>query len=48
MLSPDLQLIELIRDYFLQVGKTILRYGDSFDIFKTDMDFQQSVAFSVL
>lgn len=48
MLSPDLQRIEHIRDYCLRVGKTILRYGDSFDIFKTDMDFQQSVAFSVL
>ena len=48
MLSPDLQRIEHIRDYCLRVGKMILRYGDSFDIFKADMDFQQSVAFSVL
>ena len=48
MLSPDLQRIEHIRDYCLQIGKTILRYGDSFETFKADMDFQQSVAFSVL
>jgi len=48
MLSPDLQRLEHIRDYCDRIQRSILRYGCSFEIFKTDEDFQQSVAFSVL
>lgn len=48
MLSPDLQRLEHIRNYCSRIQRSILRYGCSFETFKTDEDFQQSVAFSVL
>ena len=32
MLSPDLQRIKHIRDYCVEVERTIARYGNSFDI----------------
>lgn len=48
MKSPDLQRIEHIRDYCLEICKTIDRYGCSFDVFDRDSDYQRSVAFSIL
>lgn len=45
MLSPDLQRIERIWDYCLEVQKTVARYGQAFD---TDADYQRSIAFCIL
>ena len=47
-MSPDLQRISRIRDYCIEIGKTIQRYGNSFEIFDTDGDYQRSIAFSIL
>lgn len=48
MLSPDLQRIQHIRDYCSEIEKTISRYGNSFDIFDRDADYQRSVSFCIL
>lgn len=48
MLPPDLQRIGHIRDYCIEIRKTIDRYGDSFATFDRDADFQRSVAFCIL
>lgn len=48
MLPPDWQRLEHIRDYCVQIQSTVARYGESFEIFHADVDFQQSVAFCIL
>lgn len=48
MLPPDLQRIKHIRDYCVEIKKTIDRYGNSFEIFNTDADYQRSISFSIL
>lgn len=48
MLPPDLQRIKHIRDYCMEIQKTIARYGNSFEIFNTDADYQRSISFSIL
>lgn len=48
MLSPDLQRIKHIRDYCVEIEKTIQRYGKSFEIFDNDADYQRSISFSIL
>ena len=48
MMSPDLQRIQHIKEYCIAIGKTIERYGDSFEIYAADADFQRSVSFSIL
>lgn len=48
MMSPDLQRIQHIRDYCVEIEKTIARYGDSFEIFNQDADYQRSISFSIL
>ncbi len=48
MLPPDLQRVSHIGEYCDRIMRSIARYGCSFETFKTDEDFQQSVAFSVL
>lgn len=48
MLPPDLQRIKHIRDYCVEIQKTIDRYGNSFEIFNTDADYQRSISFSIL
>lgn len=48
MLPPDLQRIKHIRDYCVEIQKTIARYGNSFEIFNTDADYQRSISFSIL
>ena len=48
MLSPDLQRIEHIKDYCLEIAQTIARYGNSFEIFSNDLDYQKSISFSLL
>ena len=48
MQSPDLQRIAHIRDYCLEIQKTIARYGSSFEVFDGDADYQRSVAFCIL
>ena len=48
MQSPDWQRVEHIREYCEEIGKTIDRYGDSFEVFARDTDYQKSVSFSIL
>lgn len=48
MLPPDLQRIKHIRDYCVEIQKTIDRYGNSFEIFNTDADYQRSISFSIM
>ena len=48
MTSPDLQRLAHIRDYCMDVERTIKRYGDSFDTFLSDKDYQKSISFSIL
>ena len=48
MLQPDLQRIAHIRDYCVEIEKTIARYGNSFEIFDSDSDYQRSVSFCIL
>ena len=47
-MSPDLQRIQHIKAYCVAIRKTIERYGNSFEIYATDADFQRSVSFSIL
>lgn len=48
MMSPDLQRIKHIRDYCTAIAQTIERYGNSFEIYAKDADYQRSVSFSIL
>jgi uncharacterized protein with HEPN domain len=48
MLPPDAQRLEHIRDYCEEIERTILRYGNSIEIFNTDADYQRSISFSIL
>lgn len=48
MLPPDAQRLEHIRDYCIEIEKTIGRYGNSFEIFDKDADYQRSVSFCIL
>lgn len=45
MLQPDRQRLEHIRDYCIEIKKTIARYGESFKVFDSDADYQRSVSF---
>lgn len=47
MLPPDAQRSAHIRDYCLEIRKTIERYGESFEIFDSDPDYQRSVSFCI-
>lgn len=47
-MSPDLQRILRIKEYCEEIQKTVTRYGNNFDTFDMDQDFQRSVAFSIL
>lgn len=48
MLPPDLQRIQHIYDYCVEIEKTIARYGNSFAVFDTDADYQRSISFSIM
>ena len=48
MLSPDFQRLEHIRDYCAEIERTIQRYGNSFEIFDRDSDYQRSISFCIL
>lgn len=48
MMSPDLQRIKHIRDYCIAIAGTIQRYGNSFELYSTDPDYQRSISFSIL
>lgn len=48
MMLPDLQRIKHIRDYCVAVSQTIERYGNSFEIYSADADYQRSISFSIL
>ena len=47
-MSPDLQRIKHIRDYCAAIAETIHRYGQSFEVYSADADYQRSVSFSIL
>ena len=48
MSPPDAQRLEHIRDYCVEIEKTILRYGKTFEAFDRDPDYQRSVSFCIL
>lgn len=48
MMQPDLQRIAHIHDYCEEIQKTIARYGNAFESFDNDADYQRSVSFSIL
>lgn len=48
MRSPDLQRIEHIRDYCLDIEDTVSRFGPSYESFRDDADYQYAVSFCVL
>lgn len=48
MMQPDLQRLAHILDYCVEIEKTIRRYGNDFNIFDSDADYQRSVAFCIL
>lgn len=48
MLLNDRKRLLKIDDYCSQVQKTIERYGNSMETFMADIDYQQSVSFSIL
>lgn len=48
MMSPDMQRLQHILDYCHEIEKTIRRYGNSFDTFDSDADYQRSISFCIL
>lgn len=48
MLSPGQQRLVRIWDYCSFIGSTAKRFGQSWEAFSADPDYQQSVAFSIL
>lgn len=46
--AADRQRLEHIRDYCIEIKKTIIRYGESFEAFDSDADYQRSVSFCIL
>ena len=48
MLQPDQHRLGHIYDYCCRIQTTIARFGDSYEIFAADEDYQQSIAFSIL
>lgn len=48
MLSPDLQRITKIAEYCATIQRTVSRYGADLNLFISDIDYQQSIAFSLL
>ncbi len=48
MLPPDLQRLARIRDYCELVELTVKRFGGTYEHFIHDVDFQQSISFSIL
>lgn len=48
MMLPDEQRILRISEYCERIRNTVLRYGNSYDVFLKDSDYQQSIAFSIL
>jgi len=48
MLLRDISRLEKIIEYCSRIERSITRYGDKFDVFEADEDYQQSVCFSLL
>lgn len=48
MKQPDKQRLEKIAEYCNQIGRTADRYGKDKVSFEKDIDYQQSVSFSIL
>lgn len=48
MFPPDLQRLEHIRDYCIDIEHTVARCGNSFETFRADLDYQRSISFCIL
>ena len=48
MLPPDLQRIEHIRDYCLDIEDAMTRFGNSVEDFHNDTDYQYVISFCIL
>ena len=48
MLSPDLQRIEHIRDYCLDIETSVQKHHTDFSEFENDLEFQYSMSFCLL
>lgn len=48
MLRSDYENLVRICGFCEEVGETLKRYGADFEIYKSDLDYQKSIAFSVL
>ena len=48
MLFPDLQRIEHIRDYCIDIEKAVQNHHASFEEFEADIEFQYSMSFCIL
>lgn len=48
MERSDYQKIFKIKEYCSEISQTIARYGASFDSYTLDIDYQKSLAFSIL
>ena len=48
MQQLDIQRLEKIIEYCDRIARTVDRYGNSFEVFSEDEDYQQSVSFSIL
>lgn len=46
-LPRDLQRLDHIRDYCEDIPETVKRFGDDFDIFISDKDYQKSILMSL-
>jgi uncharacterized protein with HEPN domain len=47
MKNTDIQIVEHIVKYCSLIASTINRFGDSFELFLNDFDYQQSISFSI-
>ena len=48
MKDGDLERIKRIKIYCTKIGESIVRYGNSFDVFSNDWDYYNSVSMSIL
>ena len=47
-MDKDIQILQHILKYCCQIEETINRFGQTFEAFETDSDYQSSISFSIL
>ena len=47
MTQPDYQRLQHIRDYCVAIRRTIERYGNDYEVYAADADYQRSISFSL-